>query len=102
MLLSFGCELTSPQALGFRCVVSSKHDQTTLSEVSTPATRFGKQAWRAHIAPESTYLNEDSSNEELASVLAVLKYFGYAIEQLNGTNAHSLSNIITRQSHVHE
>ncbi|PBK63985.1 hypothetical protein ARMSODRAFT_979380 [Armillaria solidipes] len=33
----------------------------------------------ARIALESTYLNEDSSNEELASVLAVLKSFGYAI-----------------------
>ncbi|PBK79718.1 hypothetical protein ARMGADRAFT_1172272 [Armillaria gallica] len=54
-------------ALGFRCVVSRKYDQPTLSE--------------------STYLNEDSSNDsELASVSAVLKSFCYAIEQLSGTN----------------
>ncbi|KAK0435647.1 hypothetical protein EV421DRAFT_1716530, partial [Armillaria borealis] len=41
-----------------------------------------------------------------ASVLAVLKSFGCVIdiEQLNGTNVHSLSNIITLtiQSDVHE
>ncbi|PBK90292.1 hypothetical protein ARMGADRAFT_1083150 [Armillaria gallica] len=48
-----------------------------------PPTGFGKQAWCTHIAPESTYLNEDSSNEELASMLAGFKSFGHAIKQLN-------------------
>ncbi|KAK0237565.1 hypothetical protein EDD85DRAFT_547989 [Armillaria nabsnona] len=50
------------------------------------------------MAPESTNLNEDSSNKELPSVSVVLKSFGYAIEPLNGTNVYSLSNIITMQS----
>ncbi len=34
--------------------------------------------------------------------MAVLKPFGYTIEQLSGTKDHSLSNIITIQSDVHE
>ncbi|KAK0435648.1 hypothetical protein EV421DRAFT_1908521 [Armillaria borealis] len=83
----------SPQALvrdGIQCVVSGIHDQTTPSEVSAPSVRISRQS----------PLNEDLSNEEL--VLAVLKSFGYVIEQLNGTNIHSLSNIITMQSYVHE
>ncbi|PBK91136.1 hypothetical protein ARMGADRAFT_287971 [Armillaria gallica] len=59
------------------------------------------------IAPESKYLNYDSGNEELPSVLAgaVLKSFDYVIEQLNGINVHlidSLPSIITMQSDVHE
>ncbi|KAK0237566.1 hypothetical protein EDD85DRAFT_951747 [Armillaria nabsnona] len=69
-------------ALGFRCVVSRKYDQPTLSE--------------------STYLNEDSSSEELASGLAFLKSFCYVIEPLSGTKVHFLSNIITMQSNMHE
>ncbi len=35
-------------------------------------------------------------------MLAVLKSFGDDIEQLNGTNVHSLPDIITMQSDVHE
>ncbi|KAK0237561.1 hypothetical protein EDD85DRAFT_951742 [Armillaria nabsnona] len=67
-----------------------------------PLTRLGKQAWCAYIAPESTYLNEDSSNEKFASVLAVLKSFDHVIEQLNDINVHFLPSIITMQSGVHE
>ncbi|PBK91131.1 hypothetical protein ARMGADRAFT_1082337 [Armillaria gallica] len=67
-----------------------------------PSTRFRKQAWCTHIAPESTYLNEDSSSEEFASVLAVLKSFDHVLEQLNDINIHFLPSIITTQSDAHE
>ncbi|SJK98913.1 uncharacterized protein ARMOST_02189 [Armillaria ostoyae] len=70
-------------ALGFRCVVSDKYDQVMLSEVSAPTDEI----WEPGVQ---------------RGVLAVLKSFGYTIEQLKGTNVHSLSNIITMQSDVHE
>ncbi|KAK0237604.1 hypothetical protein EDD85DRAFT_951791 [Armillaria nabsnona] len=89
------------KALGFnfRCVVSGKYDQTTLSKVSAPTDEI----WGAGVVyTQCAHILNENSNEELASVLGVLKSFGYTIEQLNGTNLHSLPNIITVQSDVHE
>ena len=36
------------------------------------------------------------------SVLAVLKRFGYDVENLNGDNAHSLHNVMTMEYTMHE
>ncbi|PBK85174.1 hypothetical protein ARMGADRAFT_1129647, partial [Armillaria gallica] len=89
----------------FQCVVSGKYDQDTLSEVSAPTDEIWKAGvvyiQCAHMAPESTNLN-DSSNKKVRAPhrLTVLKSFCYAIEQLSGN--HSLSNIITMQFDVHE
>lgn len=37
-----------------------------------------------------------------ASVLAVLKRFGYDVESLNGAKVHSLFNIMTMEHNVHD
>jgi len=37
-----------------------------------------------------------------ASVLAVLKRFGYDIENLNGPKVHSLYNVMTMEKNVHD
>jgi len=37
-----------------------------------------------------------------ASVLAVLKRFGYDVETLNGPKVHSLFNVMTMQKDAHE
>ncbi|KAK0237563.1 hypothetical protein EDD85DRAFT_951744 [Armillaria nabsnona] len=49
----------------------------------------------------STYLNEDTSNEELTSVLETFKSFGYVIEQLTSTKVHSLFSAMTTEHNVH-
>ncbi|PBK90285.1 hypothetical protein ARMGADRAFT_934716, partial [Armillaria gallica] len=98
---------------GFRCVVSGKYDQTT--RLHSP--RFlapTDEIWeagvvytvcthcaRVHVA-QRRLEQQGGVPSSLASVLAVLKSFGDVIEQLNGTNLHSLSDIITMQSDVHE
>jgi len=37
-----------------------------------------------------------------ASVLAVLKRFGYNVENLNGPKVHSLFNVMTMEHNVHD
>lgn len=79
----------------------------------------------AHVVPESTHFDvlttRASSNEKVrltlssaitililckkdyaASVLAVLKRFGYDIENLNGPKVHSLYNVMTMEKNVHD
>ena len=79
----------------------------------------------AHVVPESTHFDvlatRASSNEKVrltlssaitililckkdyaASVLAVLKRFGYDIENLNGLKVHSLYNVMTMEKNVHD
>ncbi|TFK53832.1 hypothetical protein OE88DRAFT_1656202 [Heliocybe sulcata] len=63
----------------------------------------------AHIVPASTYLDvateksdqDPTKKDYAASVLAVLKRFGYNVDKLNGANVHSLSNVMTLQWDVH-
>lgn len=38
----------------------------------------------------------------LASVLAVLKSFGYPVESLNGPKVHSLYNVMTMSKDAHD
>jgi hypothetical protein len=37
-----------------------------------------------------------------ASVLAVLKRFGYDVESLNGPKVHSLFNVVTMEQNAHD
>ena len=37
-----------------------------------------------------------------ASVLAVLKHFGYDVETLNGPEVHSLFNVMTMEKNAHD
>ncbi|KAG7085762.1 hypothetical protein E1B28_003303 [Marasmius oreades] len=65
----------------------------------------------AHIVPESTYF-EISDEEPLSSVvkksdysaslLAVLKRFGYNVENINGSQVHSLCSIMTMEQNVRD
>ncbi|KAK0199582.1 hypothetical protein DFS33DRAFT_1397971, partial [Desarmillaria ectypa] len=97
---------------GFRCVVTGNYHRDTLSEVSASTDEIREagvvHTQCAHIVPESTYLDvsdQDSSNKKLdyaASVLAVLKGFGYDVEQLNSTKVHSLYNAMTMEANVHD
>jgi len=41
-------------------------------------------------------------NAYSASVLAILKRFGYDVESLNGPKVHSLFNVMTMQKDVHD
>ncbi|KAK0203364.1 hypothetical protein DFS33DRAFT_1261934, partial [Desarmillaria ectypa] len=93
---------------GFRCVVAGNYHRDTLSEISasTDEVREAGVVYTqcAHIVPEPTYFNvsnQDSSNKE-ARVLAILKRFGYDVEQLNGTKVYSLYNVMTMQADVHD
>jgi hypothetical protein len=70
----------------------------------------------AHIVPDSTYFDVSAtptgsaekvctyifSRDYSASVLAVLKRFGYAVDNLNGDKVHSLFNVMTMQKDVHD
>ncbi|PBK79729.1 hypothetical protein ARMGADRAFT_1040588 [Armillaria gallica] len=87
-----------------QCVVSGKYDQTTLSEVSAPTDEIWEAGvvytQCAHMAPESTNLDEDSSNKEC---WRFLKSFGYTIERLNGTDMVRITRKPPhpKQSHLH-
>ncbi|KIJ15329.1 hypothetical protein PAXINDRAFT_114990 [Paxillus involutus ATCC 200175] len=60
----------------------------------------------AHIVPDSTYFNVTANSPDKkdysASVLAVLKRFGYNVDNLNGEKVHSLFNVMTMQRDVHD
>ncbi|KAG6373925.1 hypothetical protein JVT61DRAFT_6081 [Boletus reticuloceps] len=62
----------------------------------------------AHIIPEATYFGvipkskENNKLDYSASILAVLKRFGYDIHSFNGKNVHSLTNVISMESNVHD
>ncbi|KAK0442704.1 uncharacterized protein EV420DRAFT_1074311 [Desarmillaria tabescens] len=94
---------------GFRCVVTGTYDQSAINEISASLDEIREAGTVytqcAHIAPEFTYFDVIDQNNEVdpaASVLAVLKSFGYDVEQVNGTKVHSLYNIITMESNVHD
>lgn len=98
---------------GFKCVVSGKYDTKAIAVDSISKNdirQFGiVHTECAHVVPESTYFDvsttRTSSNEKkdyAASVLAVLKRFGYDIENLNGPKVHSLYNVMTMEKNVHD
>jgi len=91
---------------GFRCVVSGIYDVRVLSvpyitvtkeEILAAAGCVGGVVHTAcaHIVPDSTYFNVTvNSPDKRASVLAVLKRFGYNVDELNGEKVHSLFNVM--------
>ncbi|KAK0194124.1 hypothetical protein F5146DRAFT_1101836 [Armillaria mellea] len=96
----------------FRCVVTGKYHQDALSEVPASVNEIRAagvvHTQCAHILLEFMYFDvsdPDSSNKELdytASVLAVLKLFGYDAVQLNGAKIHFLCNVMTMEFNVHD
>ncbi|KAI9567179.1 hypothetical protein HD554DRAFT_2024504 [Boletus coccyginus] len=71
-------------------------------------TTVGVYTQCAHIIPEATYFGVKPKSKEnikldySTSILAVLKWFSYDINRFNGENIHSLTNVISVTSDVHE
>ncbi|KAG6371938.1 hypothetical protein JVT61DRAFT_8949 [Boletus reticuloceps] len=93
----------------WRCVVTGTLDRRVPEHIAQlDPTGDVVYTQCAHIIPESTYFGVQPKSKEnnkldySASVLAVLKRFGYDIDSLNGKNVHSLTNVISMTSDVHE
>ncbi|KAF8447183.1 hypothetical protein L210DRAFT_3641146 [Boletus edulis BED1] len=93
----------------WRCVVTGTLDRRAPEHIAQlDPTAAVVHTRCAHIIPESTYFGVQPKSKEnnkldySASLLAVLKRFGYDIDSLNGKNVHSLTNVISMTSDVHE
>jgi len=93
--------------------VSGKYDRKAKEISSIGQTEISRvgilHTECAHVVPESTYFDVSTTRtstpekkDYAASVLAVLKRFGYDIENLNGPKVHSLCNVMTMQKDVHD
>ncbi|KDQ49727.1 hypothetical protein JAAARDRAFT_63505 [Jaapia argillacea MUCL 33604] len=95
---------------GFRCVVTGVYDETARPNVSVEEIVLARGIVNtecAHIVPDSTYFNVGANSsgdkrDHSASVLAVLKRFGYTVDNLNGEKVHSLFNVMTLHHDVHD
>ncbi|RDB20369.1 hypothetical protein Hypma_012576 [Hypsizygus marmoreus] len=100
---------------GYRCLISGKYDALARKALDLPLEeilKFGPAVYTecAHIVPASTYFNVNTANSNTdpnkkdyaASVLAVLKCFGYDVDKLNGANVHSLFNVMTLEKNTHD
>ncbi|KAF8550034.1 hypothetical protein OG21DRAFT_1420364 [Imleria badia] len=94
----------------WKCVVTGIIDCRAPERIiaQLDPTTVGVYTQCAHIIPEATYFGVEPKSKEntkldySASILAVLKRFGYDINKLNGENVHSLTNVISVESNVHE
>ncbi|KAF8437264.1 hypothetical protein L210DRAFT_3406198, partial [Boletus edulis BED1] len=83
----------------WRCIVTGTLDRRVPERIAQfDPTTVAVNTRCAHIFPEATYFGFDYS----ASVLAVLKRFGYDIGSFNGENVHCLTNVISMEFNVHE
>jgi len=90
---------------GYRCLATRVYDGRGMLD---PDIIFDEEAIGyvftecAHIVPDSAYFqvsaNSSVKRDYSASVLAVLKQFGYDIDKLNGDKVHSLFNVMTLQA----
>ncbi|KAK7034709.1 hypothetical protein VNI00_012116 [Paramarasmius palmivorus] len=94
---------------GFKCVVTGIYDRRALQipDIKTEAKNKRHPAGTVYtecviyistttvdlIAPRKKYS---------ASVLAVLKRFGYDVDRLNGEKVHSLFNVMTMEKNIHD
>jgi len=95
-----------------RCVATGKYDMQAMNLPGIDKNDIRKSGVVftecAHIVPESTYFDVSTrtgspeKNAYSASVLTVLKHFGYDVESLNGPKVHSLFNVMTMQHDVHD
>ncbi|KAF9240960.1 hypothetical protein BU15DRAFT_87516 [Melanogaster broomeanus] len=98
----------------FRCVITGAVDDASAErdpELRQTALLLGVTVTHcAHIFPESTNMNisGDGNNkvqrDYAASMWAVMTRFGYGDlpQKLNGSNIHSLENILTLDGNMHE
>ncbi|EKM77897.1 hypothetical protein AGABI1DRAFT_86136 [Agaricus bisporus var. burnettii JB137-S8] len=96
----------------WRCVVTGTlHDDAPASVIKaadSPVVVAYTEC--AHIIPAAMFLSvkptdsEDKSpkRDYSASILAVLKQFGYVRSAFSGENVHSLANVITMQKDIHD
>ncbi|KAF8263835.1 hypothetical protein EI94DRAFT_1739875 [Lactarius quietus] len=97
---------------GYRCVVTGIYDSNVDLVQDLNVTEEEKRAAGgevftecAHIVPDSTYFNvadPSDKKEYSASVLAVLKRFGYDVGAINGEKVHSLYNVMTMEHNAHD
>jgi len=97
---------------GYRCVVTGTYDSNVDLVQDLNVTEEEKRAAGgevftecAHIVPDSTYFNvanPSDKKEYSASVLAVLKRFGYDVGAINGEKVHSLYNVMTMEHNAHD
>ncbi|KAF8266448.1 hypothetical protein EI94DRAFT_1830627 [Lactarius quietus] len=97
---------------GYRCLVTGKYDlrvdlaPDVIIDDEQARVYGGAYTECAHIVPEPTYFNVTKSSDKndyySASVLAVLKQFGYHSDNPNGEKVHSLFNVMTMQHDVHD
>ncbi|KAG9225746.1 hypothetical protein CCMSSC00406_0007756 [Pleurotus cornucopiae] len=101
---------------GYRCLITRRYDRAAENKLDiTPEELVaygGLIATQcAHIIPASTYFDvnitrkstpDPNEKDYAASVLAVLKRFGYDVDTLNGAGVHSLFNVMTLERNVHD
>ncbi|KAJ3731422.1 hypothetical protein DFJ43DRAFT_1132519 [Lentinula guzmanii] len=82
----------------YRCVITGIYD------LSMRETQLTVHLKCAHIVPDSTYFDVEQTKKKgySASVLAVLKRFGYDVELIHSDKVHSLFNIMTLSYDVHD
>ncbi|KAF8138929.1 hypothetical protein EV363DRAFT_553096 [Boletus edulis] len=93
----------------WRCIVTGTLDRRVPERIAQfDPTTVAVNTRCAHIFPEATYFGVEPKSKEnnkldySASVLAVLKRFGYDIGSFNGENVHCLTNVISMEFNVHE
>ncbi|KAN0091134.1 hypothetical protein V8E55_004700 [Tylopilus felleus] len=94
----------------WRCVATDIIDRRAPKRITAQLDSTAVQIYTqcAHIIPEATYFGvepkfkENTKLDYSASVLAILKRFGYDINRFNEENVHSLTNVISVQADVHD
>ncbi|KAJ3794296.1 hypothetical protein GGU11DRAFT_690093, partial [Lentinula aff. detonsa] len=91
----------------YRCTITGIYDRGAPESILSQTMRETQPTGYlecAHIVPDSTYFDVDQTKKKAysASVLAVLKRFGYDVELINGNKVHSLFNIMTLSHDVHD
>ncbi|KAJ3782032.1 hypothetical protein GGU10DRAFT_276343, partial [Lentinula aff. detonsa] len=91
----------------YRCTITGIYDRGAPESIVSQTMRETQPTGHlegAHIVPDSTYFDVDQTKKKAysASVLAVLKRFGYDVELINGNKVHSLFNIMTLSHDAHD
>ncbi|KAH0826493.1 hypothetical protein J3R83DRAFT_5497 [Lanmaoa asiatica] len=92
----------------WRCMVTGAPERDAPPSERDSTTKILIHTQCAHIIPESTFFRvipkekENSKLDYSTSILAVLQRFRYNIQNFEGEHVHSLTNILTLESNVHD
>ncbi|KAJ3748142.1 hypothetical protein DFH05DRAFT_1534083 [Lentinula detonsa] len=91
----------------YQCMITGIYDRGAPESILSQTMRETQPTVHlecAHIVPDSTYFDVEKTKEKRysASVLAVLKRFGYDVEPIHSNKVHSLLNIMTVSYDVHD